>query len=162
MNYIKKSNLSLFISMDNDYIIEFERKPFILWSTETSFKYLCKFIFKNNLGITLFELITSEHDIFGLIENMYQFVEFGMYDIGFTFNQNNTTLNEFSFGFIRDNNDPNINYFKISEYNPIMETMINRVLIRLDDGYLFDFIYTIYKNFIEDIDECGLSPDFLY
>lgn len=143
--------------LGNNYKIILEEKSSKLWSSE-NFRKLCIFKIRNNLGIDNLKIILSEEDIFTLISNLYQYIEFNQSYLGLTFNSNNTELKSYTFYFERKIN--NI-ILSISEYSSIYQTMINRILLEFNSELFLNFIFKIYNEFIEDIDDGNYSPDFL-
>jgi hypothetical protein len=145
----KNDNMALFKTFENDYSIELSRIDRRLWSFGGNFEYICKFRFINNLNI---EITTTEIDMFGFIDAIYQYLEFNMIDI--TYSLNNTSLSNFSISFYKDIETNNHNMI-ISEYNSIIGSMINRLKITFDEDKLSEFLDLIYFTFLIDIDERG-------
>lgn len=146
------SDMATFKTINKDYTIELERKEHKLWETDNSYKYLCKFIFKNNLGIPVFELLTSENDIFVLIDNIWQYSECNLPEVVVPINSANALMKSYNMKFTRNERVYNNSFLTISEYDPISQTMINRVVIEFDEDSLFEFTNLIYFMFLIDID----------
>ena len=158
----KESEMSIFTSPMKDYTIEMERTPVSIWFTENSFKYFCKFTFKNNLGIKVLELTTTEEDITRFLENVYTAIEFGMSSIPEHFNPNSSGLQMFSFMIDRDLAFLNSFTLTVLQYNPMNQVLIPRLKIDLPDDNFYEFLNLIYFSFLIDIDERLInSPDFL-
>lgn len=151
LGVVKKEDMAKLETLNKDYIIEIERKDFKLWCTDYSYKYLCKFYFKNNFGITTLELTTCEIDIFVLIDNMCQFYENNLNEITIHFNASNLNLEQFIFRFSRNENG-NYNLL-ISIYNPVYQIMINKLNIEFSEKKFLDFVDIIYFVFLIDIED---------
>ena len=106
MNILKGLN-DMAIFKHNNGSIEFLRENAKLWYTETSFKYICKMNFKNNLGLDQFELIINELDVTCLLDSIYQFLDYRMKDIIIPFNKMNKYI-YFTFYFANYNYNLNI------------------------------------------------------
>ena len=64
---------AIFRTLNNDYVIELTRNELNRWSDELNggCKYLCKLNFKNNLNISVLELVTTENNISLFLESIY-------------------------------------------------------------------------------------------
>lgn len=160
LGVVKKEDMAKLETLNKDYNIEIERKDFRLWSTNYSYRYLCKFYFKNNFGINILELTTCELDIFSLIDCMSQFYEDNLNDIAIHFNAHNLNLEQFIFKFTRNGNN-NINLL-ISIYNPIYQIIINKLNIEFDEKKFLDFVDIMYFVFLIDIDNETYSFENIY
>lgn len=134
-------------SLNNDYNIIFKRQESMLWYTDESLKYLCKIIFKNNLDIEVFNIITSEIDMFILIDNIFQFLDS---------NLNNTIVPIVSnklinFNIVLKRNLDKI-YFIIEERNNQINLIFERIKIEFNEDTLLEFANKIYFTFLIDID----------
>ena len=68
---------------DNQYIIEFERKPCRILNKD--FQYICKIRFKNIFGMLLRELTFHENHIVIMLSLLYEYIEFGSTNLSASF-----------------------------------------------------------------------------
>lgn len=156
------NELSIFTTMNKDYIIELRRNDVKIWNENSSFQYLCKIIFKNNLNIPVLELVTSEADITSFLEVMYTYMEFNSSYTIYTFNSNVCNLNSFSFEFVKDTNNNCIDVLFVNQFDPVSKVMVNRIKIEFDNDSLIEFFNQMYFIFLIDIDDSLVNnPDFL-
>lgn len=164
LNLIKGDNdMAIFYTMNNEYCIELSRTSVRLWNEGTNFKYFCKFIFKNNLGIPIFELTTTEIDIDTFLDTIYNvYIDFNAPECIYYFNNSSSILETFSFAFIREKEITNDAYnttIVVSQYNNITKQKIDRVRLSLTDQQLADFFDEMYFIFLIDIDNSLIQYD---
>ena len=133
-------------TINNDYTIIINRQDIKLWYTDTNFKYICKFSFINNLNIEVFSFQVPENDIYIMIDNIYQFLEYKMKNIIFN-------ISNYNIEFIRNENI----FMKIYEYSNIVNNIIPRITIEFDEDNLLEFVNLIYFCFLIDIDSCNMN-----
>lgn len=160
---------TVFISSNKDYKIEMYRKEFSLWSTESSFKYLCIFDIKTILDIPVLKIILSEEDIMRLLDSVYAYLEFNMPDIYIYFNANTTNLVQtvFQFKKIRNNDkDYYLDQLIIFNLNLVNQQLIPKLsIIFNDEDDIEELLEKIYYTFIIDIDNVdaySLNPNNRY
>ena len=158
-----KPDMAIFKTINNDYIIELERKEVSVWNEDNNYKYLCTFIFKNSIGIPILQLTTSEEYIKNLLDVVYNYIEFNMNDIFTEFNGSNLNTNYFSFRFQKDIDNFNNNTLTVYQSNLYDHNqLIPRIKIEFDSESLADFLNLIYFIFLIDIDDSLYqSPDWL-
>lgn len=152
MNLERNNDMAIFYSMNKEYCIVMKRDDVKLWNEMNSFKYFCKFVFKNNLGIPIFELITNEMDIVRFIDTIFSvYVDFNAPEVIYHFNVSSSILETFTFHFIRDPKTYNTTLL-ISQYNNITGQKIDRVKLTLTDEMITDLLDEMYFIFLIDID----------
>ena len=144
-NIMRKEEVARFKSKNKDYLIELTREPAQLWYTDTSFKFLCKLSFKNNLGIEVLKLVFNENDIYILIDNLNSFYNLKIDEITIPALISNGNSYTFIFNKVNDNNNSCI--MRIIEND-----CINRVTIEFDINSFLDFVDLMFFTFIVDID----------
>lgn len=136
------------ISTNNDYKIILQRKDAKLWYSDNSFKFICKFNFKDIIGNSIFEIILNELDIFCLLDNMYQFLEFNMSDFFTSFNYNGKN---YIFKFEKSFHNKDNYIMTIFENNNIFNYKLDRIRIEFDENKLLEFVDLIYFTFLIDV-----------
>lgn len=153
---VKDNEMASIKTTNKDYTLELIRNKSSIWNTENSFKYLCKISFKNNLNILVLDLILSEIDVFCLVDSVYSFIEFNMFDISIPcYSSKNINLNNYTISLKRIQNypkDDNI-VLSIDEYNSIYNYSITRLQTIIDESNLIDILDLIYFIFLIDIDD---------
>ena len=147
--------MEIFITQDNDYIIELSKKISIFSSN----RIICNITFKSILGNTILSLDIPDIEIVNIINNIYASFEFEG-NIIYTLNSYNQDLISYSFGLSIE--QPNsfetlieenlyIKYiFSIYCYN---NGEMKRILSFNISNYLSTFADLLYDTFINDIDE---------
>lgn len=158
-----KPDMAIFKTINNDYIIELERKEVSIWNEDNNYKYLCTFIFKNSIGIPILQLTTSEEYIKNLLDVIYNYIEFNMFDIFTEFNGSNLNTNYFSFRFQKDTDNSDNDILTVYQSNLYDHNqLIPRIKIEFNSESLADFLNLIYFIFLIDIDDSLYqSPDWL-
>lgn len=157
----KGGNMGTFNSFNKDYIIEFERNSCKLWQ-QNSIGYICKFIFKNNIGVKLFEVNTSVNDIFVLIDNMLQYDLNDMSEIVVPIFGINSNMKMYNFTFLRNLKVYRNTFLTINEYDNVTEQIMTRATIEFDEDSLNEFRDIIYFSFLIDIDNGDGTYEFDY
>ena len=147
--------MEIFITQDNDYIIELSKKISIFSSN----RIICNITFKSILGNTILSLDIPDIEIVNIINNIYASFEFEG-NIIYTLNSYNQDLISYSFGLSIE--QPNsfetlieenlyIKYiFSIYCYN---NGEMKRILSFNISNSLSTFADLLYDTFINDIDE---------
>lgn len=145
------------------YIIELEKiipKRFEI----DIYNRICKFKFINKFNRQEFQILLSGSLVFTLLDNLYQYIEFGTDRFSIPLTYSDTNLNYIILNFERNfQNNDNLSFI-VSEYSSITEQFLNKIIIEFSDEDLCDFIYKIYTEFVMDIGgqvAAGYSPDFI-
>lgn len=148
--------MEIFITQDNDYIIELSKKISIFSSN----RIICNITFKSILGNTILSLDIPDIEIVNIIDNIYASFEFEG-NIIYTLNSYNQDLISYSFG-LSIIEQPNsfetlieenlyIKYiFSVYCYN---NGEMKRILSFNISNSLSTFADLLYNTFINDIDE---------
>lgn len=156
MNILKRGNDDMATFNHSFGTINFIREDAKLWYTDSSFKFLCKMTFKNNLGLDQLELILNEIDISCLLDSIYQFLDYRMREIVLAFRQINKIIH-FTFSI-----EGHKYYLTINEYNMINRFSIPRLKISFKDrDDLIKFADIIYFIYLIDIDDGTIQEDYL-
>lgn len=156
MNILTKGNNDMATFNHSFGTINFIREDTKLWYTDNSFKFLCKMIFKNTLGLNQLELILNELDISCILDCIYQFLDYNMKEIIASCKQIDRVIH-FTF-YIEEFKY----YLIINEYNIINGISIPRLKISfLDRDDLIKFADIIYFIYLIDIDDGTIQEDYL-
>lgn len=144
-----------FTTLNKDYNIHLSREDTqLVFCTDTSFRYLCKLKFFNNLNIEVYQIILSEVDIYVLLDGLNLVVT--------DFSGGNISFPPFSISlplFNNGSNKYNINIniigdiyrLSIIEYNILSQTHTTRISIDFNKEYLIRFANILYYTFIVDL-----------
>lgn len=159
---IKDENMATFTTYDNQYRFELSRENAQLWYTDTSYKFKCKIKIYDNLTNNLLRTITcSEEDIKNILDCYTQMNDYCTQNIYVPpFNPHNSNGN---FYFIemelyRVNmmedimEDISSRWFNINEYNPLNNTTVRVISIKMDVDELEELIDIMYFIFLIDIE----------
>lgn len=142
---------SIFHTMEKEYIIYFTRikTKFSIYS-----KYLCKWIFLNDLKIEVFQLLLSEIDIVVILDNLYQYNDYQLDSIQIPISMIDTIYNDnFYIRIYRNKNVYNNSYLEILS----SKTNTRKIKFELDEESLYSFMDLLYFTFLFDIPESYLE-----
>lgn len=151
---ILENKSASFITQDNDYIIELNRRKSIFKPNY----FICNITIKNIFGNIIISLDLSDLDIVNIMDNIYAFFEFGgsvMYSAS-AYNQN---MNQYTFEFSVEQSSllslfdgtksPTRDIFTIYSYNNGIMTKV--ISINMADSLDY-FVNLLYDTFFEDTD----------
>ena len=143
---------------DNQYIIEFERKPCRIPNKD--FRYICKMRFKNIFGMLLRELTFHENHIVIMLSLLYEYIEFGSTNLSASFDTDyNMDLDSICIikNYIPDPKDPKRQIAQdillFEKYNTVSEKIITIIRIELDFDDLIIFCRCLYEEFVKDLED---------
>lgn len=147
----------------SNYIIELEKvipKRFQI----DIYNRICKFKFINKINRQEFQILLSGSSVFNLLDNLYQYIEFGTDRWSIPSNYSDTNMIYLILNFERNYQFNDNLSLTVSEYNSFTEQYINKIRIEFSDEDLCDFIFKVYTEFVSDIGgriAAGYSPDFI-
>lgn len=142
---------SIFYTMEKEYTIYFIRNK---TRFPTNFKYLCKWIFLNDLKIEVFQLLLSEMDIMIILDNLYQYNDYQLESIQIPISTIDTIYHDSYFIRIyRNKNVYNNSYLEILS----SKTNMRKIKFELDEESLYSFMDLLYFTFLFDISESYLE-----
>lgn len=158
MNLIKDNNIthSIFKSINNDIIVELNRENRMFMSN-SEYSYLCKFTFKNNLGVILKQFIISPIDVSIILDNIYNLLECRTNEIYMQFHN---TMDFSDIAIKVDLKTINNKYYQTMYlYNYIDEKLIPILSFDIIDN-IIEFCDLLYYTFLIDIDQFNYqNPD---
>jgi hypothetical protein len=148
---------SEFVSGNNDIIIELDREK-RLFSSSSEYSYLCKFTFKNNLGIILKQFTLSPLNVSIMLDNIYNLLEFGINEIYMQFEC--CGLNYEDIAIKIELKCINNRYYEtFNLYNYINEQLVPILSFDIIDN-IVDFCYLLYYTFLIDIGDFKLQDPY--
>lgn len=138
---------SEYITPQEDYKFYFIRSsPKI---SNSNFQYLCKWIITTYpIQHTLLELLFHENDIYYLIDNITQFIEYNFETLYITI----PTCNQYYFYLCRNPKVYNNIFFEIYHYQSNLNQSTPKLRIEFDEESITRLIDLLYFTFLFDID----------
>lgn len=164
------NNMAKLIVSDNQIRFEFRRENVQLWVTDTSYKYKCFIdIYDNLTNNLILSLNCNETDIMNILDCYTQMNEYCMFDIICPrLNPFNSTGCFYTIGLELvkiDYSKPDSlldgcnRWFNVQEYNPLLNTCISRLSIKMTIDELEEFMNLIFFIFlIDQEDKFALAP----
>lgn len=135
--------MNTFITMNKDYTIDLVRSEISLWQNNSSYLYMCKLIFKNDINQLMLEISTTENIIHELLQSIYYQLEFNSQESIFTIGNITLTL--------KRDIEKDLYSLYIGQYSPSYQTIVNRIKIDYSYDSLIEFLNMLYYTFLFDL-----------
>ena len=137
---------------DGNFRFGFTRLDRKLWLTDTTGNFVCILEVYDTINRLILDIRFSELFAYQLIDKINQFSEFGMRDLVIPIYTGNSNMTNYHIRLYRDESDPLIINFEILQYDIANGSLFPRIVTKVSDPILEDFIYGLYFSYLIDID----------
>lgn len=137
---------------DGNFRFGFTRLDRKLWLTDTTGNFVCILEVYDTINRLILDIRFSELFAYQLIDKINQFSKFGMRDLVIPIYTGNSNMTNYHIRLYRDESDPLIINFEILQYDIANGSLFPRIVTKVSDPILEDFIYGLYFSYLIDID----------
>ena len=133
---------------DGNFRFGFTRLDRKLWLTDTTGNFVCILEVYDTINRLILDIRFSELFAYQLIDKINQFSEFGMRD---------SNMANYHIRLYRDESDPIVINLEILQYDLANGSLFPRIVTKVSDPILEDFMYGLYFSYLIDIDTADIS-----
>lgn len=142
---------------DGNFSFGFTRLDRKLWLTDNTGNFVCVLEVYDTINRLVLDIRFSELFAYQLIDKINQFSEFGMRDLVIPIYTGNSNMANYHIRLYRDESDPTIINFEILQYDIANGSLFPRIITKVSDPILEDFMYGLYFSYLIDIDTSDIS-----